>query len=116
MQTGVDFTAINRNFCVKDGMTELHHPHQNPPENQAARWLKFHTQAVMNITGAPDYVWSDCILWVSSVHNIVADESLNYNSRYEIRHHTTHQIFLPIFYSFLEENSLFQSRTVIPQL
>ena len=30
MQTGVDFAAINRHYCIKDGYTEPHHPHQNP--------------------------------------------------------------------------------------
>ena len=52
MQTGQDFIAINRHFCVKDGLTEPHHPHQNPAENQAIRWLKHHCQTVMNKSGA----------------------------------------------------------------
>ena len=38
---------------IKDGFTEPYHPHQNPAENQAVRWLKSHAQTVMNISGAP---------------------------------------------------------------
>ena len=33
MQTSAEFTAICQQFCVKDGFTEPHHPHQNPAEN-----------------------------------------------------------------------------------
>ena len=76
MQTGDDFTSINRHFCIKDGYTEPHHPHQNPAENHAARWLKHHAQTVMNITGAPDYVWPVCLTWIADVHNFTANEAL----------------------------------------
>ena len=76
MQTGDDFTSINRHFCVKDGYTEPYHPHQNPAENHAACWLTHHGQTVMNITGAPDYVWPDCLTWIADVHNFTANEAL----------------------------------------
>ena len=45
MQKGEDFIAINRHLAVKDGYTEPYHPHQNPAENQAVRWLKSHALA-----------------------------------------------------------------------
>ena len=57
MQRGDAFTTICRHYCVRDGFTEPHHPHQNPAENRAARWLKYHAQTVMNVTGAPAYTW-----------------------------------------------------------
>ena len=56
MQTGQTWTNICRLFGVTDGLTEPYHPHQNPAENQAVRWIKQHTQLVMNVTGAPTYV------------------------------------------------------------
>ena len=61
MQTSDLFTNICRHFCISDGFTEPHHPHQNPAENHAVRWIKQHAQTVMNITGAPAYVWTDCV-------------------------------------------------------
>ena len=103
MQTGQKFTMINRHFCVKDGYTEPYHPHQNPAENQAVRWLKSHAQTVMNITGAPNYVWSFCMLWIADVHNIVAHEALEYRTPYEKRHGTTPDISAYILFHFWEQ-------------
>ena len=103
MQTGDDFTSINRHFCVKDGYTEPYHPHQNPAENHAARWLKHHAQTVMNITGAPDYVWPDCLTWIADVHNFTANEALGNRTPYEKRHGPTPDILAYILFTFWQQ-------------
>ena len=102
MQTGEDFRHINRPFCIKDGFAEPHHPQQNPAENQAVRWLKHHCQLVMNATGAPDYLWPYCMLWISDIHNITAHESLNYRTPYEKRYGVTPDISEYIQFTFWE--------------
>ena len=86
MQTSDDFTAICRQFCIKDGFTEPHHPYQNPAENQAIKWIKYHAQTVLNATGAPEFVWTDCVKWITDIHNITANEALGYRTPYEKRH------------------------------
>ena len=100
MQTGEDFKSINRHFCVKDGFTEPHHPHQNPAESQAVRWLKHHCQTVMNISGAPDYVWPDCLTWLADIHNVTANEALDYRTPYEKRHGSTPDISAYLLFTF----------------
>ena len=103
MQTGKDFTNICRYYGVKDAFTEPHHPHQNPAENRAVRWLKQHSQIVMNKTGAPPSVWTDCATWIADIHNIVADESLGNRTPYEKRHGTTPDISAYMLFTFWEK-------------
>ena len=114
MQTGHDFTAINRHYCIKDGLTEPHHPHQNPAENQAVRWLKHHCQTVMNLSGAPSYVWSYCMTWISDVHNITAKEALEYRTPYEKRHGVTPDISAYLMFTFWEKILYLDTETTYP--
>ena len=65
--------------------------------------MKSHAQVVMNITGAPNYVWTFCMIWISDVYNIVAHESLNYRTPYEQRHGTTPDISAYILFHFWEK-------------
>ena len=45
---------INREFMIKDQMTEAYHPQQNPVESNAIRYLKAQIHVLMDRTGAPD--------------------------------------------------------------
>ncbi len=55
-QSSRKFIDLNR-FMVADEYTEPHHPHQNPAELWAVRWLKDHTQVLLDRTGAPPRMW-----------------------------------------------------------
>ena len=90
-------------LLTKDGYTEPYHPHQNPAENHAARWLKHHAQTVMNITGLPDYVWPDCLTWIADVHNFTANEALGNRTPYEKRHGPTPDISAYILFTFWQQ-------------
>ena len=114
MQTGENFTSINRHFCIKDGLTEPYHPQQNPAENQAVKWLKSHAQVVMNISGAPEYAWADCMLWIADVHNVVANDSLNLRTPYETRHGSTPDISAYILFTFWEKILYYDSEQSFP--
>ena len=41
---------INREFVVKDQLTEPYHPQQNPVESNAIRYLKGQVQVLLDIT------------------------------------------------------------------
>ena len=120
MQTSDDFIAICRQFCIKDGFTEPHHPHQNPAENQAIKWIKYHAQTVLNATGAPEFVWTDCVKWITDIHNITANEALGYRTPYEKRHGSTPDISAFIIFHFweailyLEPNNSFPDSKELP--
>ena len=103
MQSGEDFTRISRHFCVKDTFTEAGYQHQNPVENQAIRYLKARSQTVMNASGAPEFVWPDCLKWIAEIHNITADEQLKYRTPYEKRHGSTPDISAYILFTFWEK-------------
>ena len=49
--------AINRKYHVKDSFSEPYCPWQNPVETHAIRWLTDVTMALMEHTGAPDFLW-----------------------------------------------------------
>ena len=120
MQTSDDFTAICQLFCIKDRFTEPHHPHQNPAENQAIKWVKYHAQTVLNATGAPELVWTDCVKWITDIHNITANEALGYRTPYEKRHGSTPDISAFIVFHFwepilyLEANNSFPDSKELP--
>ena len=91
-----------RQFCIKDGFTEPHHPHQNPAENQAIKRIKYHAQTVLNATGAPEFVWTDCVKWITDINNITANEALGYRTPYKKRHGSTPDISSYIIVHFWE--------------
>jgi len=103
MEKSEDFLNICRQFGIGDGFTEPHHPHQNPAENRAIKWIKHHSEVVMNKTGAPPYVWPDCAKWIADIHNVVADESLGYRTPYEKRHGVTPDVSAYMLFTFWEK-------------
>ncbi|HEY8522855.1 MAG TPA: hypothetical protein VIL14_03760, partial [Nitrososphaeraceae archaeon] len=48
---------INREYMVKDQLTEPYHPQQNPVESNAIRYLKGQVSHLLDMTGAPDSLW-----------------------------------------------------------
>ena len=57
----------------------------------------------MNVTGAPSYVWPDCVSWLVDCHNFCAHEALGYRTPYEKRHGTTPDISAYILFHFWEK-------------
>ena len=103
MQQSFQFQEINRHWLVKDGFTEPYHPQQNPAELRAVRWLKTHTEALMNRVGAPDILWYLCSLYLSQVHNITSKESLKWKTPVEKRHGHTPDISAYLLFEFYEK-------------
>ena len=76
IQSGQKTTAINREFVIKDEFTEPGHPQQNPAELRAVKFVKNHSQVLMDRTGAPENCWLLACEYITDVHNVCADESL----------------------------------------
>ena len=57
----------------------------------------------MDITGAPEYTWHYCGMWLCDIHNISANEHLGYITPLEKRHGITPDISAYILFHFWEE-------------
>ena len=67
---------INREYMVKDQLTEPYHPQQNPVESNAIRYLKGQVHLLLDITGAPDSLWYMAAQYTADINNICSDPSL----------------------------------------
>jgi hypothetical protein len=70
--------GIHRDFIVADQRTEPHSPWQNPAELNGIKYLKTHTQGLLDRTGAPDNL---CFLaqdYLSHFYNLSANLQLNW--------------------------------------
>ena len=79
-QNSADVKALHRDLLIKDEFTEPHHPHQNPAEGRAIRFLKKHIEMLMNKTGSPENLWHLCAKYICHVHNMCA----NPNNKWKI--------------------------------
>ena len=85
-QNDHQFTATNRKFHVRDTTTEPYHPHQNPAETRAIRFLKRAGKVLMIMSGAPPEVWLFAMKYVAQINNWTSHESLNWKTPFEKRH------------------------------
>ena len=64
-----------RAFCQRP-IHEPDHPQQNPTELHAVKFLKDHSQVLLDWTGAPEDCWLLACEYIANVHNICADETI----------------------------------------
>ena len=102
-QNGQQFTDLNRLFVVGNELTEPHHPQQNPAELRAVKWLKDHSQVLMDCTGAPPQTWLEACEYLTDIHNICADETLNWQVPVTVRHGNTPDISAYLQFRFYEK-------------
>ena len=102
MQRGNDFKELNCHWRVKDRFTEPNYPNQNPAEMRAVKWIKDHSQVIMNQSGAPPYVWMQAASYLASINNITAHETLNWRTPKEKRHGVTPDISAYTHFTFWE--------------
>ena len=65
-------------YFVKDQFTEPEHPQQNPAELCTIKFLKDHSQVLLDWTGAPEDCWLLACEYIANVHNISADKTIGY--------------------------------------
>jgi hypothetical protein len=102
IQSGTRTTRLNRQYFIRDEFTEPGHPQQNPAELRAVKYLKDHTQVLLDRTSAPEICWLLGCEYIADVHNICADESIGYRIPREVRHGGLQDISAFLEYKFYE--------------
>jgi len=64
---------INREFMIKDQLTEPYNPQQNQVESSAIKYIKGQIHILLDRTGAPDSLWFMAAKYVADIHNICLD-------------------------------------------
>jgi hypothetical protein len=67
-------------WMVQTEYTEPHHPHHNPAELRAIRWIKSNVKNIRTRTGAPESGWFWIDKYLVDIHNITADETLGWTT------------------------------------
>ena len=68
---------LQRQFVIADEYTEPFSPWQNPAEGGGVRFLKAHTEVLMNRSGLPDNIYFLCHKYICAVHECCANGHLN---------------------------------------
>jgi hypothetical protein len=102
IQSGTCTTKLNHKHFIKDEFTDLGRPQQNPAELCAAKFLKDHSQVLLNCTGAPKNCWLLACAYIADVHNVCADESMNYQIPCKLQHGGLQDISAFLEYHFYE--------------
>jgi hypothetical protein len=71
-------TNLNQKYFIGEEFTKPGHPQQNPAELCAVKFIKDHSQVLLDWTGAPKVCWLLACEYIADVHNVCADESLGY--------------------------------------
>ena len=103
IQKGVQTTRINQEHFVKDQFIDPNHPQQNPSELHAVKFLKDHSQVLLDWMGAPKNCWLLACEYISNVHNVCADETLGYQIPQEVQHGGLQDISAFLEYCFFEK-------------
>ena len=77
MQLGISFKKILRKYNIKSENTEPNHPNQNPAERRIQD-VKRTTTKILDRTGAPEFLWFFCMLYVAMLLNFTAAESIGW--------------------------------------
>ena len=101
-QKNKEFKRTNRDYKIRDSWTEPYHPHQNPAETRAIRFLKRVAKALITVTGAPQETWFHALKYVAMINNWTSHESLDWKTPYEKRHGVEPDISPLIAYHFYQ--------------
>ena len=95
-------TTINRKYLIKDEYLEAENQQQNPVELNAIKWLKRHTQLLLDRTNAPSFLWLHAARYLAQVHNVTAKETLRWEVPLAVRYGDTPDISAYLTYKFME--------------
>jgi len=82
--------------------TTPHNPQQNPAEMCAIKWLKDSNSILHACTGAPDFMLLLACQYLANIHNITADETLEWKTLWENQKLEHPTYLLTFWFQFLE--------------
>ena len=93
----------HRELLIKDQFIEPEHPQQNPVESRAIKWLKETSLVLMDCLGVPAPLWFYAIRYLSDIHNICADRTLNWATPLSIQTGVTPDISVHLQFKFWDK-------------
>ena len=100
-ETSEKVQNLHRDLIIDDEYTEPHHPQQNPAEVGGVKYLKEHAEVLMNRTNSPENTWFLCHQYLTQLHNLCANPSINYQIPLQLARGDTPDIsHLLLFYWF----------------
>jgi hypothetical protein len=103
VQSGTRTTKLNHKFIIGYQFTKPGQPQQNPAELCAVKYLKDHSQVLLDRTGAPKFCWLAACKYIADVHNICSNETINHQIPLEARHGGLQDISAFLEYKFYKE-------------
>jgi hypothetical protein len=91
-----------REMLVHAEYSEPHNQQQNPVELRAVRWLKDAGKTLRKRTGAPGRVWLQSFQYMADIHNVTADETLDWRTPKSVRNGTQTDISPYVQFQFWE--------------
>jgi hypothetical protein len=99
---GKTWTQRLRELLVHSTFSEPHNQQQNPVELRAIRWLKENSKIIRKRTGAPKAVWLQAAQYLADIHNMCADETLDWKTPQSVRRGTQTDISQLLQFQFWE--------------
>ena len=112
---GKRFLTRLREWVCGAEFTEPHHPQQNPAELRVCRWLKEGIKILRMRTGAPRYVWLWAAKYLADIHNITADETLDWKTPWSKRKGETPDISAFLQFKFYERIYFLDPKMKFPE-
>ena len=102
MEIGNAWISICRKYNVGQCTTEAHMPWQNEAES-CIKEVKKMVNLIMDKTGAPNYLWAMCSMYVAYSLNHLAQPGLNWRIPIEAFYGYTPDISSVLLFSFLQK-------------
>ena len=113
MQTGIKWREILRKYCIGEETTEPHHPQQNPAERRIQD-VKRLSLKIMDRTGAPNYLWLWCMLYVVYLLNHTVVANLNWRTPHKMALGNTPDISALMHFAFYKPVYYYNDGTSYP--
>jgi hypothetical protein len=94
---------LNQKFIIGNQFTEPGHPQQNRAKLRAVKFLKDHSQVLLDRTGAPEFCWLAAFKYIAEIHNISSNETINYQIPREPQHGGLQDISTFLEYKFYKQ-------------
>ena len=83
MQNSKAWKAYERKMQIKSDTSKPYNQQQNPAERHI-QTLKGNTNQMMDRTGTPDFIWFECIVYTSSILNMISMDRLGGQNAIEV--------------------------------